>query len=124
MKDQRMLSERRSARAGTAAAKVVALRGGMATNAGFDGMQLMLEGMRIMVQSNVGWPRLFLVARESGYALFLQISHGPRVWLIAERSKRVRIFKQIETALGVCKELGAGRVAVLLDEAELATIGK
>ena len=35
----------------------------------------------------------------------MQISHGPRVWLIAERSKRVRIIKRLETVLAVAREL-------------------
>lgn len=108
----------RSARSGRAAAKVVSLRGEMATNAGFDGMQLMLDGMRIYLRSRVGYPHLSLVPRDGGFALFMQISHGPRVWLIAERSKRVRIFKRVETAFSVCRQLGADRFSVLLEDAD------
>ena len=76
----------------------------------------MLEGMRIYLASQVGYPRLFLVPREDGFALYLQISHGPRVWLIAERSKRVRIFKRVETAFSVCTQLGADQFIVRLKE--------
>ncbi|MCX7153111.1 MAG: hypothetical protein NT115_11460 [Proteobacteria bacterium] len=108
------IQEVRRARRIRAAAKVVALRGGTSINSGFDGMQLMLEGMRIYLASQVGYPRLFLVPREVGFALYLQISHGPRVWLIAERSKRVRIFKRVETAFAVCQELGADQFIVQL----------
>ena len=110
------LQEVRSARGVRAAAKVVVLRGGRSTNAGFDGMQLMLDGMRIYLASQVGYPRLFLVPRDVGFALYLQISHGPRVWLIAERSKRVRIFKRVETAFAVCRELGADQFVVRVKE--------
>ena len=112
------LSEVRRARAATSGAKVVSLRGETSTNAGFDGMQLMLDGMRIYLRSRVGFPRVFLVPREVGFALCLQISHGPRVWLIAERSKRVRVFKRVQTALAVCKDLGADQVVVVLAEGE------
>lgn len=78
----------------------------------------MLDGMRIYLASQVGYPRLFLIPRDVGFALYLQISHGPRVWLIAERSKRVRIFKRVETAFAVCRELGADQFVVLLKEDE------
>jgi len=118
MSELRRLSEVRSARAGTAAAKVVALRGEMVGNAGSGVGHLMLDGMRIMLQSRTGYPRLFLAPRDGGFGLFLQISHGPRVWLIAERSKRVRIFKRAETALPVCRSLGADRVLVLLERGD------
>lgn len=111
------LRQVRSARAVRASAKVVSLRGGSNTNAGFDGMQLMLDGMRIYLASQVGYPRLFLARRNGGYALFLQVSHGPRVWLIAERSRRVRIFKRFETAEAVCRQFDTDRVVVLLDDA-------
>jgi hypothetical protein len=106
----------RSARRGRVAAKVVSLRGGTSTNAGFEGKQLMLDGMRIFLASQVGYPRLFLARRNGGFALFLQVSHGPRVWLIAERSRRVRIFKRFETAETVCRQFDTDRVVVLLDE--------
>ena len=117
------LSEVRRARAATSGAKVVSLRGETSTNAGFDGMQLMLDGMRIYLRSRVGFPRVFLVPREVGFALCLQISHGPRVWLIAERSKRVRVFKRVQTALAVCKDLGADQVVVVLAEGEAEQVG-
>lgn len=113
MRRNEHLQEVRSARARVADAKVRSLRGGVSTNAGFEGHQLMLGGMRIMFESRVGYPRLFMVPRNGGFALFLQISHGPRVWLIAERSKRVRIFKRVETAFPVCEELGSDRVVIL-----------
>lgn len=116
MSDSRGLSEVRSARCITSAAKVMALRGDTSTNAGFDGMQLMLDGMRVYLRSRVGYPRLFLVPRAGGFALCLQVSHGPRVWLIAERSKRVRVFKRVETAFSVCRALDAEQVVVLLNE--------
>jgi len=38
--------------------------------------------------------------------------------LIAECSKRVRIFKRVETAFAVCRELGADQFVVLLNEDE------
>ncbi len=117
------IEEVRRARRGRAAAKVVALRGGTSINAGFDGMQLMLDGMRIYLASQVGYPRLFLVPRDVGFALYLQISHGPRVWLIAERSKRVRIFKRVETAFAVCQELGADQFIVQLKKDEPMKLG-
>lgn len=110
------LRQVRSARGVRAAAKVVSLRGGTTTNAGFEGMQLMLDGMRIYLASHVGYPKLWLAPRNGGYALFLQVSHGPRVWLIAERSKRVRIFKRLESALAVCVTFDTDRVVVLLDD--------
>ena len=34
--------------------------------------------------------------------------------MIAERSKRVRIFKRVETAFAVCREVGADQFVVLL----------
>ena len=85
-------------------------------------MQLMLEGMRIYLRSRVGYPRVLLVPCDAGFALCLQISHGPRVWLIAERSKRVRVFKRVQTALAVCKDLGADQVVVVLAEGEAAQV--
>src|SRR5688500_17728607 len=98
------LSAIRSARARVAAAKVVALRGDMTGNAvGY----LMLDGMRIMGQSRVGYAKVELIARDGGFALCLQISHGPRVWLITERSKRVRVWKRIDTAIPTIRALGA-----------------
>lgn len=106
----------RSARRHSATAKVVALRGIMSNQEGFEGGWLMLDGLRQMLASGAGYPRLFLAPREGGFALFLQISHGPRVWLIAEHSKRARIFKSLETATAVCRAAGADRVIVLLDE--------
>jgi hypothetical protein len=123
MSNAERLLQVRSARAGTAAAKVVALRGGTSTNAGFDGMQLMLDGMRVYLRSRVGYPRLLLVPREGGFGLCLQVAHGPRVWLIAERSKRVRIFRRLETAFAVCRGLEADQVVVLLKASEGAVAG-
>lgn len=111
-----MVSEAKPANAGTSAAKVVSLHGEAPTFAEFDGMHLMLDGMRIYLRSQAGHPRLFLVPQDGGFALCLQANHGSRVWLIAERSKRVRIFKRIETALEVCRSLEANRVVVELDE--------
>lgn len=116
MSEAKPLYQTRRARVGTAAAKVVSLQGGISSNAGFEGMQLMLDGMRIYLRSHVGYPRLFLVPCSGGFALCLQISHGPRVWLIAERSKQIRIFKRLETALSVCKQLEADQVVVMLQE--------
>lgn len=106
----------RSARRVKAAAKVVSLRGGESVNAGFEGMHLMLDGMRVYLASKLGYPKVRLVPREGGFALFLDISHGPRVWLIAEHSKRVRIFARVETAFVVCRQLGADRFTVFCDD--------
>lgn len=43
--------------------------------------------------------------------------HGPRVWLIAERSKQIRIFKRLETALLVSRQLGVNQVVAVLNDA-------
>lgn len=110
------IEEVRDARAGRVAAKVGKLRGKWSSDAEFPGHYLMLDGLRIMRASGVGYPKVSLVPRSGGFALCLQISHGPRVWLIAERSKRVRIFKHVETALVVCKELGADQVVVVVND--------
>lgn len=113
------LLEVRSARAGVAAATVVALRGNVRKSEGGQVLQLMLDGMRIMLQSKAGYPRLFLTPAGGGYGLCLQVSHGPRVWLIAERSKRLRVFKRIETALRVCRDLGADQVVVRFSNGDM-----
>ena len=84
----------------------------------FNGTQLMLDGMRIFLRSRLGHARLYLVPCDGGHALFLQAAHGPRVWLIAEHSKRVRIFKRLEAALTVCQQLEATQVQVLLVDSE------
>lgn len=60
-------------------------------NADFEGLFLTLDGIRVYPHPNAAIPRLYLVALRDGYALYLQARVGPRVWLIAERSKRVRV---------------------------------
>lgn len=96
-------------------AKVLPSHGKVSDSAVFEGMHLMLDGMRIFMRSNIGNTWLSLVPWAGGYALFLRQRTGPRVWLIAERSKRVRIFRRIETALALCREqLEVEQVNVLM----------
>lgn len=100
----------------TSAAKLLPLQCELPRNADFEGLSLTLDGMRVYLLSNAAKPWLYLVAWHGGYALYLQARVGPRVWLIAERSKQVRVFKRLETALSVCKQLEAGSVVVMLQE--------
>jgi hypothetical protein len=111
----RMVSGDDSAKHCTSAAKLLPLHGMVPDSAVFEGLHLMLEGMRIYMLSNVGSTWFSLVPWAGGYALFLRQRTGPRVWLIAERSKRVRIFRRVETALALCREqLEVHQVSVLL----------
>lgn len=113
----RLVSDADTAKGCTSAAEVLSLQGDVAINAEFSGMHLMLDAMRVYIASNPGRIWLHLVPRAGGFALFLQVNRGIRVWLIAERTKRVRIFKRVETAFSVCCQLDARRLIVLLDDA-------
>lgn len=110
----RVLEGEQTAKGITSAAKGVVLQGETAGNAEFEGLTLTLDGIRVYLHSNAAIPRLYLVARRGGYALYLQARLGPRVWLIAERSKQVRLFKRVETALAVCNQLEVASVVVML----------
>ncbi len=112
----RVIEDENSAKDSTSAAKPLALQYKPASNADFEGLFLTLDGMRVYLHSNAVFPRLYLVAWRGGYALYLQARIGPLVWLIAERSKQVRLFKRVETALAVCKQLEVGSVVVMLHE--------
>jgi hypothetical protein len=118
MSGSRGLEAVRAARRRNAAAKVEVLRGGRCDQPGFEGMQLMLEGMRIMLASRIGWVRVFAVPIEGGYALCLQVSHGPRVWLIAEKSKRVRVFRALESLVRTAVALRADHVILQVNRNE------
>lgn len=111
----RVVSDRDSAKHCTSAAEVLPLRCKTPDSAVFEGLHLMLDGMRIYMQSNIGSTWISLVPWAGGYALYLRQRTGPRVWLIAERSKRVRIFRRVETALLLCREeLEVDQVSVLM----------
>lgn len=103
-----------SAKHCTSAANVLPLRCKTPDFAVFEGLHFMLDGMRVYLRSMANsW--LYLVPWADGYALFLQTRNGPRVWLIAERSKRVRIFRRVETALALCREqLDVQQVSILM----------
>lgn len=111
----RMVSDSDSAKHCTSAAEVLPLRCKTPDSTVFEGLHLMLEGMRIYMHSNIGSTWFYLVPWDGGHALFMQQRTGPRVWLIAERSKRVRIFRRVETALLLCREqLEVDQVSVLM----------
>ncbi len=114
MTEIRMVSGGDSAKHCISAAKVLSLRCKTTDSAVFEGQQFMLDGLRVYLRSMANsW--LYLVPWAGGYALFLQTRNGPRVWLIAERSKRVRIFRRVETALALCREqLEVHQVNVLM----------
>lgn len=103
MMEIQMVSRGDSAKHCTSAAKVLPLRCRTPDSAVLEGLHFMLDGLRVYLRSMANsW--LYLVPWAGGYALFLQTRNGPRVWLIAERSKRVRIFRRVETALVLCRE--------------------
>ena len=118
MGEESRVSRARSARRGNLRAKVGVLRGKEGGFAGVEGSVLMLNGMRALIAARVGHSRLVLVKRDGGFALRFEAAYCPHVWLIAERSQRLRIFKSVETAVGVCRELGVPEVHVLLGAPE------
>lgn len=62
-------------------------------------------------------PVMFLGEIDGGYGVFLEnrmaggMGSGT-VGLQAEKSGRLRVFKRVETALGLCRKLGAMKVPV------------
>ena len=109
----------RSARQHKLRAKVGVLRGGRSDSPDYPGAVLMLDGMRSLLATRVGYSRVVLVRRPEGFALCVEPSHCERIWLVAEHSKRVRIFKRLETAVTVCELLGASVALVELEPRQL-----
>lgn len=110
----------RSARNAKSSAKLHVLQAQASRSSEFQGKFLTFAAMRIYIESGPGFRILCLVPVAGGYALYLQLSRsfvdrGELVWLVAERSKRIRVFKRAETAFAVCKSLQANEVRVLLD---------
>lgn len=104
----------RDARQGKLRAKVGDLRGGLSGFAEFPGSVLMLDGLRALLAVRMGYSKVVLVRQPKGFALCIEPSHCERIWLIAERTKRVRIFKSFDAAAAVCGVLGATDVRVEL----------
>ena len=76
---------------------------------------VMLQALRLYAASQ-GVDRLHvtLIVAEGGYKLRAHIGYQPRETfeLVAEKSGQVRLFKSVESAFNVCRDLGFSVVAV------------
>lgn len=74
----------------------------------YDGLRFLLS-QRVNMSANilsdgVGYRVMVLNSRNSSWAL-----------LHSERSKKPRVFRSVDTAVKVCKEMGFSNVTVYLD---------
>ena len=83
---------------------------------------LTLGALRML--SQVGKPHLIFVLKpiDGGYGLWFDLSrnfgHSISGWLIAERSKKIRVFGHAETAFGVARQLGLRELRVEIKSPE------
>ena len=57
-----------------------------------------------------------IFAVDGGYAIRSMVQGSVfGVFLMAEHSKMMRIFKRLDTAVNVCKRMGLGKIVVDLD---------
>ena len=86
---------------------------------GYSDQGLQLDALRALLQvpRNVG--RLSVHSVDDGYIVGALMHGGVMVWLVAERSKKVRIFKRADTALSLCRQLGFKTVQVELTVREI-----
>ncbi len=57
---------------------------------------------------------LTMVRLDGGYGLFLEVQHKIPLWLFAEKSGQVRLFRRADTALELCLRWGVSTVSVKL----------
>lgn len=87
---------------------------------GIQNRGLHLEGFRLLL----GARSFGVAALQSvpGGVAFKITNPGAVVWLIAEQSKQVRVFKRADTALNLCRQLGLKSVTVELHEISVPMI--
>lgn len=74
-----------------------------------------LAALRVLVKGmGRGGVYITLHQRDGGYAMHYAMLRHSGGWLIAEHSKQVRIFRKVETALSVARQLGVKKLEVAL----------
>lgn len=83
---------------------------------GFQGTGLLLSSFRALVEGLGDSARVRLITIEGGYALKAVVGFYTKragtYWLVSEHSKRLRVFKRVDTALALCNQFGLASVVI------------